>query len=80
MSERLKAYQVGGNDIVAAFSEKQAIEVFVAYCSTKYGEGELDATELSFEMKLQDSDGNFLKTLGEYMKDVKIAEYLFGWE
>ncbi len=79
MSE-LKAYQVGENDIVAAYSEKQAVELFIAYCSSEYGEGELDATELPFEMELQDSDGNFLNALGEYMKDVKTAEYLFGWE
>ena len=76
----LKAYQVGESDIVSAYTESQAIRVLTDYCSTGYCEGELDVTEQPFEMELQDEEGNYLQTLGDYMKTVVKAEYLFGWE
>lgn len=80
MTSKLKPYQVGENDIVAAHTESEAIKILTDYCSTEYCEGELDATEQPLEMKLQDEEGNYLQTLGDYMKTVEKAEYLFGWE
>jgi hypothetical protein len=80
MTSKLKAYQVGENDIVAAFTEDEAKQVLKEYCCTELKDNDLDVTELPLEMKLQDEEGNFLSTLGDYMKNVEKAEYLFGWE
>lgn len=80
MTSKLKAYQVGENDIVAAFTEDEAKQILKEYCGTELEDGELDVTELPLEMKLQDEEGNFLSTLGDCMKKVEKAEYLVGWE
>lgn len=80
MSDKLKPYQVGENDIVAAFTGDEARKILKEYCGTEFDCDELDVEELPLEMKLQDEDGNFLATLGDYMKDVEKAEYLVGWE
>lgn len=80
MSDKLKAYQVGENDIVAAFTGDEARQILKEYCCTEMEDDELDVTELPPEMKLQDEEGNFLSTLGDYMKKVEKAEYLLGWE
>lgn len=80
MTSKLKAYQVGENDIVAAFTEDEAKQILKEYCGTELEDGELDVTELPPEMELHDEEGKFLNTLEEYMKNVEKAEYLVGWE
>lgn len=80
MTNKLKAYQVGENDIVAAFTEDEARQILKDYCGTELEDDELDVTELPQEMELHDEEGTFINTLGEYMKNVGKAEYLVGWE
>jgi hypothetical protein len=80
MSDKLKPYQVGENDIVVAFTEDEARQILKEYCCTELEDNELDVTELPLDMKLQDEEGNFLSTIGDYMKKVEKAEYLVGWE
>lgn len=77
---KLKAYQVGENDIVAAFTEDEAKQILKEYCGTELEDDELDVTELPPETALHDEEGKFLNTLGDYMKGVDKAEYLVGWE
>ena len=81
-TDKLKPFQVGDNDIVAAFTQDEAVQILKEYCCTEFcDDGEvLDVTELPLEMELQDEEGNFLSTLGDYMKKVEKAEYLVGWE
>ena len=80
MTNKLKPYRVGENDIVAAFSCDEARQILKDYCGTEFTDDELDVTELPLNMKLHDEEGNFLNTLGGYMKNVGKAEYLVGWE
>lgn len=80
MTSKLKAYQVGENDIVAAFTEYEAKQILKEYCGTELEDDELDVTELPPEMEFHDEEGKVFNTIGEYMKNVEKAEYLFGWE
>lgn len=81
MTDKLKPYQVGESDIVAAHSKGEAAQILADYCGFDSDEmTDDDIMELPLEMKLQDEEGNFLSTLGDYMKKVEKAEYLVGWE
>ena len=81
----LKAYQVGDNDIVAAFDEEDAIDVLVLYtgCSktSDYDKHE-DVTDLTDKLgeMLKDEDGNDLETLGSWLGRLEEPEYMYGWE
>lgn len=82
MNTKLKAYQVGENDIVAAYHEKEAIKVLCDYCGDmeEFDFDESDVTEKHFDLKIHNEDGTFLELLGDTMKDVDTPQYLFGWE
>ena len=82
MSDKLKAYQVGENDIVAAHNEKEAIEILCEYngCISVDDFDSSDVTEQSFDLKIQGEEGDFLKTLGKIMAKTVKAEYIVGWE
>ena len=77
---KLKSYQVGENDIVAAFTEDEARQILREYCGTELHDYELCVIELPPEMKLRDEEGNIFSTLGDYMQKVEKAGYLVGWE
>ena len=78
---KLIAYQVGDNDIVAAYSKGQAVQILSDYCGFDSDEMSNDEVEeLSLDLKLQDEEGNFMQTLGDLMKTIDKAEYLVGWE
>jgi hypothetical protein len=70
----LKAYQVGDNDIVAAFDEEGAIEVLVLYtgCSktSDYNKDE-DVTGLT---------GKEIGTLRDWLNELNEPEYMYGWD
>ena len=78
----LKAYQVGENDIVAAYNESQAISILTEFAGGDVTElmDKDDVTEKYFDMDICDEEGNITGKLGDIMKDVVEPEYLFGWE
>ena len=89
----LIAYQVGDNDVVAAYDEEGAIKVLGDYCGFEpeefhaedYGFGKKEnnqVTDLTSKLNemLRDEEGNDIETLGDWMKRVDEPEYLYGWE
>ncbi len=80
--ETLKAYQVGENDIIAAYNEKQAIEILCEYngCIDVDDFDHSDVTKLSFCLKLQDEEGQGIGTLGSWLAQLSKPEYMYGWE
>jgi len=77
----LKPYQVGENDIVVATTEQQVIDILCNYADLKPDELTVeDVNEQPLSLKLYTEEGDVIGTLGEYMKDVTEAQYLFGWE
>lgn len=83
-SKKLTPYQVGDNDIVAAYDEKQAIKILCEYsgCLDADDFKESDVTDLTSKLNgmLKDEDGNDLETLGNWIKRIDKPEYMYGWE
>ncbi len=89
--QTLKAYQVGDNDIVAAYDEAGAIEAFYKQCGhPEDGHGyTLDEVQLVSDRWLDarevfDTDEGVVvkvdKTLREEMAELTEPAYLCGWE
>ena len=78
--KELKAYQVGDNDIVAAYSKDEATQILTDYCGINYMEGITETEEVSKTLKITDEDGRHQGTLGDFMDDVTEPMYLMGWE
>jgi hypothetical protein len=81
----LKAYQVGDNDIVAAFDEQDAIDTLVLYtgCSKSSDyDKDKDVTDLTdrLDEMLKDEDGDDLETLRDWLVTIDEPQYMCGWE
>lgn len=84
MSE-FKPFNVGGNDIVAATSKEEALQVFMSHvCQESYDDLTIDDVEdISIYMGeiVYIVDGEPIKTLGDYVNQCNgEAQYLYGWE
>lgn len=87
--QTLKAYQVGDNDIVAAYDEAGAIAVLCEYCGYPGGEFDLEDVELvsdkvldSLEAYDQD-EGKVIaldKSLRQRVSELTAPAYMHGWE
>ena len=82
MSKKIKAYQVGDNDIVAAYNVKQAIDTLTEMVGAEFTEtlSDEDVTEKHPDMDICDEEGNVIGKLGDMIKGITEPEYLFGWE
>ncbi|MGP5159856.1 hypothetical protein [Pseudoalteromonas prydzensis] len=78
---KLKPYQVGENDIVLADNAESALMLLQGYTNLEAHDLD-DVEDLStqLDMKLSNEDGTFLSTLGDYIADMKEAQYIVGWE
>ncbi|MFV7771692.1 hypothetical protein [Shewanella marisflavi] len=81
MSEHLRPYLVGDTDIVAAYSEEEALTLLNEYCGETFNPEDMDITDLSGEPdnEYHLEDGR-IETLGEIMARVDKPQYLLGWE
>tara|TARA_B100000508_G_C11329334_1_gene213501 strand:+ start:170 stop:409 length:240 start_codon:yes stop_codon:yes gene_type:complete len=78
---KLRAYQVGENDIVLAENESEAVKLLNKYTGLdEHDVGEVDDLSSRLDMKLSTEDGKFLCTLGDYIADMKEPQYVVGWE
>jgi hypothetical protein len=82
---KLKAYQVGEYDVVAAYDENQAIHVFKDYAGDE--EDDYDVKEITgFRLtgQVRDEDGNYAESIQEMLDALECSkggtQYLFGWE
>jgi len=83
MNKKLTPYQVGDNDVVAAYSKTEAAKLLNNYCGFDDDETPIDeVTDLTskLDVMLNDEEGNDIETLGDWMKRIKEPEYLYGWE
>jgi hypothetical protein len=87
--QELKAYQVGDNDIVAAYDVAGAIKVlceFAGYSDDEYDESdvELVCDELLDNLEAFDQDEGKIvvldKTLRQELAELSQPEYMYGWE
>ncbi|MGF6692965.1 hypothetical protein M2318_003042 [Metapseudomonas resinovorans] len=87
--QALKAYQVGDNDIVAAYDPAGAIKVLCEFCGYPANEYELDEVELVSDAVLDNrqvfnTDEGKVETLEKSLREemVELTEpaYLTGWE
>ena len=83
-NKTLIAFQVGDNDIVAAYDEKEAVKILCEYsgCLDAEDFDDSDVTDLTSKLNemLKDEEGNDLETLGDWLKRIYEPEYLYGWE
>lgn len=84
MSE-LKPFKVGENDIVAATSKEEALQVFMSYvCQESYEDFTVDDVEdisIYIGEMVFGEDGKPIQTLGDYVNQCDgNAQYLYGWE
>lgn len=92
-SRTLTAYQVGDNDVVAAYDKDGAIQILADYCgfdadefyAEDYGFGTNSVSTVEdltskLNVMLKGEDGEDLETLGDWMNRVNEPEYLYGWE
>ena len=87
--QTLKAYQVGDNDIVAAYDEAGAIALLCEYSGYPGDEFDLDDVELvsdkvldSLEVYDQD-EGKVIaldKSLRQEVSELTAPAYMYGWE
>lgn len=42
--------------------------------------GDVEDLSTRLDMKLTNEDGTFLSTLGDYIAEMKTAQYIVGWE
>lgn len=82
MEQKLTPFQVGENDIVLAANSKEAEELLRAHSGCFEDSEELEVEDLSnrLDMKFSDEEGNFISTLGDWIKDMKEPQYIVGWE
>lgn len=89
LKQPLNAFQVGDNDIVAAYDPAGAIEVLCEYCG--YDMDEFDESDVDLvSNRLLDSDEAFDqdegkiitldKTLRQELEELTEPAYLYGWE
>ena len=87
--ETLKAYQVGDNDIVAAFDPADAIKVLCDFSGYPYSEFDLEDVDLVSDTMLDnieayDQDEGITvtldKTLRLELEQLTEPAYLHGWE
>lgn len=82
MDTQLKAYQVGENDIVAAYTPEGALEVLVGLAG-EVGLGTVDVSlieEEELDVPVVDEDGNQCPTIRQMLADLSEPTYLFGWD
>lgn len=87
--ETLKAYQVGDNDIVAAYDPAGAIKVLCDFSGYPYSEFDLEDVDLVHENMLDNTEAfdqdegmtvTLEKTLRQELKELTEPTYLHGWE
>lgn len=82
--QELKAYQVGDNDIVAAYDPAGAIKVLCEQCGYPDDEFELGDVELVadklLDAPMQDEEGNECLPLRVDLDAATEPTYLHGWE
>lgn len=87
--ETLKAYQVGDNDIVAAYDPPGAIKVLCEFCGYPDDEYDLEDVELVSDKYLDSREvfntdegkvETLEKSLREEMAELTEPAYLTGWE
>lgn len=84
--ETLKAYQVGDNDIVAAFDPAGAIKALCDFSGYPYSEFDLEDVDLAHENMLDnkeafDQDEGKTVTLDKTLRqEFEEPAYLHGWE
>ncbi|OHX11314.1 hypothetical protein [Chromobacterium sphagni] len=82
MEQPLKAYQVGGNDIVAAGSREEALAVLEELA------GQTDLTvgdvapiaEDELDVPVVDEEGNPCPSIRQMLAELSEPAYLFGWD
>lgn len=88
-TETLKAYQVGDNDIVAAYDPAGAIKVLCEFNGDPDDEFELSEVELVSDKVLDNTEaydqdeGKIVildKTLRQELAELTEPAYLYGWE
>ena len=82
--DNLKPYIVGGNDMVAASSPEQAIQILMAHTGFNrddyYDECVEDVSHWLGEM-IRDEDGVDIQKLSEFIDGCNgVPQYLYGWE
>jgi len=87
--ETLKAYQVGDNDIVAAFDPAGAIKALCDFSGYPYSEFDLEDVDLAHENMLDNKEAfdqdegktvTLDKTLRQEREELTEPAYLHGWE
>lgn len=77
---KLKAYQVGETDIVAAHSPEEALKVFKDFLIDN-DETQLDeVTEIDLATQVFDEERIARWTVGDHVALQTKPAYLFGWE
>lgn len=79
---KLKAYQVGDNDIVAAYSTDQALNIYVSTC-VGWTVDDFEAEELieyRLTLPTYDEDGCEHESVQEMLDNLDKPQYMFGWE
>lgn len=79
---QLKAYQVGDNDIVAAYTPEGALEALVELAG-EIGLSTVDVSiieEDELDVPVVDEDGNQCPTIRQMLADLSEPTYLFGWD
>ena len=82
-NEKLIPYQVGENDIVAAYNPKQALELLAAYCgltADEYADFEVEDITYKLDAMIRDEEGADVETLRVWLKRISAPEYIYGWE
>ena len=80
MEQQLQAYQVGGNDIVAAYSQEGALAVLEELA----GETGLALEDVSpieeaeLDVPVEDEDGAACPTIRQMLAELSEPAYLFG--
>ena len=83
MDQPLKAYQIGANDIVAAYSPEGALAVLIELA------GDLDPLTLidvvaiedaELDSPVVDEDDSPCPTIRQMLAELCAPAYLFGWE
>lgn len=83
-TQELKAYQVGDNDIVAAYDPDGAVAVLVEQCGYLADDFTVDDVELVpvkfLDAPMRDEEGNECPPLRVNLDAATEPTYLHGWE